>query len=234
MGKGFFVTGTDTGVGKTLVAGGLIGVLKERGVSVCGMKPVESGCSLEGGAFVPEDGLFLRKMSGVREHIENITPYRLRHPLAPSVAAELEGVEIDPVRIMEAFRRLGRKYESVVVEGVGGLMVPVRGDYFVLDMAGDFGLPVIVVASPFLGTVNHTLLTVETALQRGLAVAGVLLNYQAPPTGSLAEETNPRVLKDLLPVPFLGVLPHAEGMDGRRLIDAIKDNLDLNALMSSL
>jgi dethiobiotin synthetase len=232
MTKGFFITGTDTGVGKTVVAGGLIGSLKERGVSVCGMKPVESGCPEEEGVLMPRDGIFLRQMSGVREDIRDITPYRLRHPLAPSVAAELEQVKIDPVRIMEAFGRLRKRYTSVVVEGVGGLMVPVKGDYFVLDMAGDFGLPVVVVASPFLGTINHTLLTVEAALQRRLAVAGVVLNYHDPPTGSLAEKTNPQVLKRLLPVPLLGVLPHAEGMDGKLIIQAVKDALDLNALMS--
>src|SRR3990172_8459579 len=172
MPKGFFITGTDTGVGKTLVACALIKVIGTLGLSVGAMKPVETGCIREGGVLIPPDGMSLKSAARMDEPVTQIVPYCLENPLAPLTASEMEGTPILPEKIRRAAEELGRRYDALVVEGVGGLLVPIAPDYFVLDMARDFGLPLIVVTRPTLGTINHTLLTVKYALKEGLGVAG--------------------------------------------------------------
>jgi dethiobiotin synthetase len=124
------------------------------------------------------------------------------------------------------------RYDAVVVEGIGGLLVPIQEGYFVLDLARDTGLPLVVTASPFLGTLNHTLLTVERALDAGLQVAGVILCYHRPPEGTLAERTNPGVLGRLLPVPLLGTLPHLDELSPDALAAAAEEHLKLDVLFS--
>jgi dethiobiotin synthetase len=232
--KGFFVTGTDTGVGKTIIAGALIRELMASGLRVGAMKPVESGCRRHGGVLIPSDGNFLKDIACMTEDIRHITPYALEAPLAPLAAAELEDVNIEPEVIRQEFHRLVEKYEAMVVEGVGGLLVPIRKDYFVLDMARDLGLPLVVVTRPVLGTINHTLLTVRYAIEEGLEVAGVVINQAAMSSGSLAERTNPEVLGRLLPVPVLGVFPHLAGKSAQALDRAAAGSLDHAAIGSIL
>jgi dethiobiotin synthetase len=235
MPRGFFITGTDTGVGKTVVTAALIRALKGRGLSVCGMKPVESGCERDGsGNLVPADGTFLMKASGVKEPLDDITPYCFEHPLAPMVAAELEMRAIDMLWVERAYERLSERYDIMVVEGVGGLMVPLQREYSVLDMAKALGLPVIVVASAFLGTINHTILTVDRALSEGLDVAGVILNFPKPPIESLAEETNPRVLLDMLPVPLLGVMPWLSDLRADTIEEMANEHVNMDTLAGHL
>jgi dethiobiotin synthetase len=234
MPKGFFITGTDTGVGKTVAAGALISALKKGGLSVCGMKPVETGCMNEGGKLVPTDGAFLRDVSGVDEPMEAITPYCFEAPLAPMAASEMEGREIDAAWIKSAFRKLSEKYDAVLVEGIGGLLVPIKENCSVADLALELALPVVVVASPFLGTINHTLLTVDYARRAGLEVAGVILNYHRPPEGTLAESTNPSVLERLLPVPLIGTLPYMGSLDSESLYRTSLENLNLDILKKYL
>ena len=112
MSKGIFITGTDTGVGKTFIAVGLIKAMKKRGLNVCPMKPAESGCSVRKGELIPEDALKLISASGVTEPLDAINPYRLKHPLAPSVAAEIEGVKIDRKKILAAYKYLSNNMTS--------------------------------------------------------------------------------------------------------------------------
>lgn len=211
--KGFFVTGTGTEVGKTVVSVALIGALKGMGMRVCGMKPVESGCHGEA-----QDGMALLSASGVPEPIENITPFTYKAPLAPLVAARQEGHPVDPAVIRAKALELASRHDSLVVEGVGGLMVPVaEGGYLVRDMALELGLPVVVAASVFLGTINHTLLTVEALRRSGLTLAGVVLTYHesagAVPSDMLeAARTNPAIIEELMGEPLLGVLPYMENL----------------------
>src|SRR4030042_4169582 len=127
MAKGIFVTGTDTGVGKTLVAGGLPALFRENGIDVGVMKPVESGCPRENGILVPKDALFLKEMSGCQDGLDLINPYALEHPLAPALAADLERVEIRLEVIQEAYSILASRHNLVLVEGAGGVVCPVPG-----------------------------------------------------------------------------------------------------------
>jgi dethiobiotin synthetase len=232
--KGFFITGTDTGVGKTIVSAALIRALTMLGVKAAGMKPVETGCAMTGGVPVPSDGLLLKEAANMEEDIRLVTPYALEHPLAPLAASELEGVVIEPSFIRESFESILKKYDAVVVEGVGGLLVPLKKDYSVLDMANDFALPLIVVSRPGLGTLNHTLLAVEYALLKGLSVAGIIINHSHPPDGGLAEETNPGLLRRLSPVPVIAIFPYLKEKSITELERAVSRSLNFSILKANL
>jgi len=234
MPKGFFVTGTDTGVGKTLIAAALIKAIGLLGMSVCGMKPIETGCTREGNTLVPSDGMFLKNIASMDETLSDVTPCCFEHALAPIVAADMEGTTVNLNKVRSAFNDLTTAYQSIVVEGVGGLLVPLGKDYFVLDLAKEMGIPLVVVARPGLGTINHTLLTVNYALKAGLKVAGIIINYTYQSEGSAAEETNPRVIKQLSPVPVIGVFPYLDDMSDEALEKAVLKNLNMEIIKKYL
>ncbi len=164
------------------------------------------------------------------ESLNHVTPFALEKPLAPMVAAHLDVIEIDIKKIWKIFNKLKERYDVIIVEGVGGIMVPIKRDYFVLDMARDFGFPVIVVSRPILGTINHTLLTVNYALEHGLDVRGVIINYSGPSQGDIAEETNPGVISELSSVPLLGVIPYIDRFDDESLRKTALKYLDVDAI----
>ncbi|MFW6158638.1 MAG: dethiobiotin synthase [Planctomycetota bacterium] len=205
------VTGTDTEVGKTLVASCLARLLRERGHDVGVMKPFATGCQSVDGDFVAADGVCLARAAGVEDPHERVCPVRLRHPLAPTVAARLEGraLSLDPV--WAALAELCERHECLIVEGIGGLLVPVTPASLLADVAVGLGAPVLIVARAGLGTINHSLLTVECARARGLEVAAVVLNRTAPGPGSPAEETNPTEVAARSGAPVLGPLPYCDG-----------------------
>jgi dethiobiotin synthetase len=234
MAKGFFITGTDTGIGKTIIAGAIIRALEMLGINTCGMKPVESGCGREGDVLIPYDGMYLKQVARMDEPITQITPLRFESPLAPLAAAGIDKISIDTSEIKKAFKKLTKKYEAIIVEGVGGLLVPITKDYSVIELAKEFKLPLIVVVRPGLGTLNHTMLTVKYALSEGLKVAGVIINYSLPPEHSLAEETNPEILKQVCPVPVIGIFPHMKSTDEDVLGQAVHKNLNLELLRKYL
>ena len=168
---GLFITGTDTGVGKTFVARGIASALRARGRRVGVLKPVETGCGA-GMTRRPADALALRSAAGSTLSVDRICPYRLDAPLAPDVAARLENVRIDPEVILAAFRVIDADHDLTIVEGAGGLLVPIVQRYAMADLARDLDLPLLVVVDSRLGAINHTLLTLEAAAARGLAVRG--------------------------------------------------------------
>lgn len=234
MPKGFFITGTDTGVGKTLIAGAVVCALKSLGLHTGVMKPVESGCSRGDSLLVPHDGAFLKQIAHADDPMSDISPSLFESPLAPMAAAEIEKKDVDLVSVKKAFERLSHRYDTLVVEGIGGLMVPLKKDYYALDLAGDFGLPLIVTTRPGLGTINHTILTVNAALEKGLKVAGVIINYSSPPRGDLAEETNLTLLPRILPVAVAGVFPYIGNPDEESIAGAARANLDVDLLRKNL
>lgn len=230
MPKGFFITGTDTGVGKTIIAGVIIRVLRLMGRKAAGMKPIESGCSRQGGCLLPFDAMSLKQAAHMEEPLTDIAPCCFETPLAPLPASEIEMYDVGIPSIMAAFSKLSQKYETVVVEGIGGLLVPITKDYSVADLAVGLGLPLVVVAKPGLGTINHTMLTVQYALGRGLTVAGVIINYTSPPENSLAEQTNPKVLSQICPAPVIGIFPYMKEITEEAIDRAALKNLDLETL----
>jgi dethiobiotin synthetase len=211
--KGIFITGTDTDVGKTWVAAGLTAALRGRGVAAVYFKPVQSGCPRQEGRLIPTDAGFARTLAHLTEPLDTLTPITLGLPLAPGVAAAQEGVVVDLERIATSLRDLAARYDVFVVEGAGGLYVPLVGTHFlVLDLIRWLGLPLAVVAKSGLGTINHTVLTVKAALAAGINVAGVILN-RYPDNPGLAEQTNPGVIEALTGVPVLGKLPEVADLD---------------------
>ena len=210
MGGGLFITGTDTGVGKTFIACGLAGLLRESGYRVGVMKPAETGCQERDGQLVPEDAVRLKEASGCEEPLEKICPYRLKDSLAPSVAAERSGVTIDIGLIQKLYDEISSKHDITIVEGAGGLLVPILSHYTYADLAKLLKLPLVVVAANRLGAINHLLLTLEHASWRGLRVLGYIWNnLDSQP--SLAAESNTEALRFLTAVPCVGEIPHVDG-----------------------
>ena len=209
--NGLFITGTDTEIGKTVIAGGLAAAVQSTGVDVGVMKPIATGGishpSLHNGHITSEDAIFLQHVAQVDDALELINPICLRHPLAPSVAAALEGVTIDLNRVDEAFNQLCQRHQFMVVEGVGGLAVPIQGDVVVADLAKRLNLPLLIVARAHLGTINHTLLTVAFARSFDLEICGIVLNGLRADAKGLAEATNPEEIARLTRLPILGVIP---------------------------
>ena len=205
MAQGIFITGTGTEIGKTVIAGGLAASLKQAGINVGVMKPIGTGDTA--------DARFLKHAAQVDDELSLINPIYLRHPLAPSVAARIENIEIDMSRIETAFAELQQRHDFVIVEGVGGIAVPIRDDFLVVQLIQQLDLPILIVATAGLGTLNHTLLTIAFAQQFNIPIAGVVLNGLRPETAGLAEATNPVEIEKLTGVPVIGVLPYQKQLD---------------------
>jgi dethiobiotin synthetase len=205
--KGIFITGTDTGVGKTYIAAGIASALRQWGVDVGVMKPAETGCIRREGKLIPRDALRLMKAAAVADHLDLVNPYRFPKPLAPSVAAELDARTINPEKIIDAYRKLSPRHDFMIVEGAGGIMVPLWGAYTYLDLARALDLPVVIVARPGLGTVNHTLLTIAALKERGATISGIVINYSKKQRLGIAEKTSPAVIEKISGVGILGTIP---------------------------
>lgn len=191
----------------------MAGCLKKRGINVGVMKPVQSGGIRKSSGLVSADALLAMKTAEINDALELVNPYCLEAPLAPKVAAGLAGIEIKPAGIMDAYQKLRSRHELMLVEGAGGIMVPLAKRMLVADLIAMLGLPVIIVARPALGTVNHTLLTVEYARARGIRVAGIIINNLKKEEEGMAERTSPALITEFSGLPVLGIVPHAEGVD---------------------
>ncbi len=204
MAGGVFVTGTGTEVGKTVVAAAIARTLAAEGKRVAIFKPAVTGLD-EG---VETDHALLRRASGSGQSDEEIAPYRYGPPASPHLAAALAGEEIDPERLRQAAGAAAEGADAIVCEGVGGLLVPLSPGYLVRDLAADLGYPVVVVAGPGLGTINHTLLTLEAARAAGLEVAAIVLTpWPAQPTE--IERSNRETIAALGAAP-VQTLPHLD------------------------
>ena len=199
---GVFVTGTDTGVGKTRVSCALLGALRARGLDVGAMKPIETGVGPEG----PLDAIALRAAAGAADPLDEVCPQRFRLPAAPSVAAEAEARAVDLAAIEAAFERIRTRHAWVLAEGAGGLLVPIGAGLTMAELAARLGLCLLVVARARLGTLSHTLLTLEAARARRLRVAGVVVSRAEPelPDG---DARNLAALRRELGELWLGELP---------------------------
>jgi dethiobiotin synthetase len=178
--RGFFVTGTDTGVGKTRIAVALLRALAQAGARVAGMKPVAAGCELRDGLLVNDDALALLDASTVAAGYEEVNPYAFAPPIAPHVAAHRAGIVIDQARLRACFDRLTTRADCVVVEGAGGWLVPLGASTTLADFARDLDLPVILVVGMRLGCINHALLSAQAIASTGLTLAGWVANDPFP------------------------------------------------------
>lgn len=209
--RAWFVAGTDTEIGKTFVTAALLHVARAAGLSAVGMKPIAAGATERDGERINEDVAALRLASSFDPGLSLLNPYCLRSPIAPHIAAADEGVRIEPARIMRAFERLRQQADCVLVEGVGGFRVPLDKDYDTADLAGELGLPVILVVGLRLGCINHALLTTEAIASRGLVLAGWVANQVDP--AMLRRQENVEALRSRIDAPLLGLVPWQSAPD---------------------
>lgn len=239
MAKGIFITGTDTGVGKTVVAGGLACALKREGLDVGVIKPVETGCIETDEGLIAPDADFLINITGVKDKIDLVAPYRFKEPLAPSVAAEIEGREIDIEKIITSYNLLTKMHDFVIVEGTGGLLVPIWKDLLFIDLIKSLSVPIIIVARMGLGAINHTLLTVRCARSAGIEIIGIIFNHLDNKKDGIAEKTNPNIIKRLCNIPILGIIPFidklkTEEIEAKDLRTIFLENADIKYIRSFL
>lgn len=235
--RGLFVTGTDTGVGKTVVTAALAAALRLDGLNVGVWKPVQSGAPLGSGVT---DAERLLCGSGIDEPPEAVAPFTFAAPLTPLLAARCAGVELTMAALLEAGKPLLRRYAALLVEGAGGVAVPLAEDALVADWAARLALPVLIVARAGLGTVNHTLLTVAYLRQSGVAIAGVVLNEGADGVvlGGMDEPSvasNAALIERYGGVPILGRFPRlAHEQEPQELAQIARRTLDLTALQERM
>ncbi len=204
--KGIFITGTDTGVGKTLISALFTRYLMEKGINATYLKTIATGCEMEDGALVPEDLTYVSSVLEKRLDLDHHCPIRFKDPLSPLAASRQENRDIPIELILKAYQDLASSHEFVVVEGVGGTLVPIKKGYFVADLISDLHIGALVVARPGLGTINHTLLTFEALKARGIRIFGFftngLMDSQDP-----SALTNGQIIQELGQLPYLGHVP---------------------------
>jgi len=215
------ITGTDTGIGKTLIAGAIAAHLRRQGLRVGVLKPAASGCVKRREGLVSEDAEFLAHCADSPHPLDIIAPQRFAEPLAPAIAAQRLGLSLDWDAIQRSLTIITRDSDILIVEGVGGIMVPMDAKHTMLDVAQWLKLPAVVVARPNLGTINHTLLTVDALRDAKVKVAGVVVNRYPAEMPGVAEETNPRAIEKWGKVPVLCIVPDVKEPIGLRIPDDI-------------
>ncbi|MDT8364274.1 MAG: dethiobiotin synthase [Nitrosomonas sp.] len=213
---GYFVTGTDTGAGKTTVSCAFLHAFARRGNTVVGFKPVAAGCENENG----RDAISLQRASNIVAPQTLINPYALALPIAPHIAAEKADIRIDLTVIRQAFDILRARAQIVIAEGVGGFLVPLGDEYDTGDLAKLLGLPIILAVGMRLGCINHALLSAQAIQSRGLPLAGWVANQLEPAMPYISENIN--TLRARLPCPLLGVLPFQPSVDTESLAGLLR------------
>ncbi len=233
--NGIFITGTDTGIGKTLVGCGIAAALTAQGKKVGVLKPAETGCQTQRGELYPDDAVRLAKFAKTTLPLDTICPYRFPLPVAPSVAAKDAGIHIRPGRITDSYRLINNQHDTTIVEGAGGLLVPLLDRYSFADLAHDLNIPILVVIGSKLGALNHALLTFDCIRTRGLPLAGYILNHPSDASDA-AIRTNAATLADLTDARCLGIIPYVPTVveiseDPNPMAKLFTDKVDLSSLV---
>lgn len=221
--KTFFIAGTDTACGKTMVAGALASALRLKGLKVGVMKPIACGGR--------EDARFLALCAGVKDSINLINPIWLKEPLSPNVAAKLEKKKINLKKIDTALKLFSKKYDYLVVEGCGGLLVPVADGFFVIDLIPRMKAETILVSRAGLGAINHSLLSIEALNRRRIKLKGVIFSRLSGGPLSIPEKTNPEVVSQIGKVPSLGVFPYLKSCHANCVGKAFLKHIALNNIL---
>lgn len=197
----YFITGTDTGIGKSVITAGICRILRSKCYDIGVMKPISTGGR--------DDAIFLKKQLGLNTSLDLINPFYFRHPIAPLFAAQLEHKTIHIPKILSDYHTLKKSHQGVIVEGAGGLLVPLKQNYLMADLIRDMKLPLIIVARPTLGTINHTLLTINSAREYKLNIKGFIVNYYAKNIKKgWTEKLSPVVIERISGVRYLGEVPY--------------------------
>lgn len=208
MGRGIFITGTDTGVGKTVVSAVLLLALREAGIDAGYMKPVATGCITEAGRLVSPDVKFIREVCRLEDDDRLVNPVAFARPVDPLSASLMERKSIEIHGLRKAYDELSKRHGFLIVEGIGGIAVPINRDIDVCGLISVLGLPALVVIRPSLGTINHTIMTLDYAGSRGVDVLGLVVNSAAPCPGGPADRTGPELIKRTLGLPVVACVDH--------------------------
>ncbi|MGC8660412.1 MAG: dethiobiotin synthase [Desulfomonilaceae bacterium] len=200
--SGIFITGADTNVGKTIVTTGLTCFLRKLGIDCVALKPVETGCELRNGELFPADGNMLWRASGKSISLDEVTPFRFSLPAAPYRAAVSQDSRLKTSDLVEHIRTIEETHEIVIVEGAGGLFVPIEEKRMFVDLIKELGFPVVLVTRSKLGTINHTMLSVEALVTRKLNISGVILSECDETKGPEEEYTPKDIARMIFPIPF--------------------------------
>lgn len=221
--KSIFIAGTDTRVGKTIVAGALASAFKIKGLRVGVMKPISCGGR--------EDAEFLRVCAGVKDSLDLVNPIFLRHPLSPNVAAKIEKKAMDLKKITKALDIFKKKYDYLVIEGCGGLLVPVTDKFFVIDLIPLIKAETVLVSRAGLGAINHSLLSLEALKARKIKSLGIIFNRLNDGPLSIPEQTNPQVVSRIGKIPSLGVFPYMKSCEAHCAGKAFLKHIDLEKIL---
>lgn len=227
--KNIFITGTDTDVGKTIVSAALAATILNEGYKTGVYKPFQSGCIYENDRLSNPDPDFIYK---INSKILVKSSYNLICPSAPHLAASLENININKELILADYGEMAEKCDFLIVEGSGGLLVPVNDNLLIRDYIKILDLPLIIVARPDLGTINHVLLTIEAAKSYNIEVLGVIISNYPENTDDLVIKTAPEYIKQFSGVDILGILPNIPDIDCDNLIAAAKNHLNINKIIS--
>jgi len=217
--RAIFVSGTDTGIGKTRATLALLEAFKSRGLTVAGMKPIASGCEERKSVLTNQDALAIQSCSSGQIEYADINPYAFAPPIAPHIAAARAGITVDPLAIQDSFHKLAKTYDRIVMEGVGGWRVPLSMDYSTVDLVNSLHLPVVLVVALRLGCINHALLSFECMQNDAVTVAGWIANRLDPDYGETAETI--QFLEQHIQAPLLGILPFQPSCNAESLVAAI-------------
>jgi dethiobiotin synthetase len=226
-----FVTGTDTGVGKTFITAGIAASLINDGAKIGVYKPAQSGASRDKNKnFIADDIEFVKKIA---PNAKTKCSYILEVPAAPSVAADIEDVTIEKDVIKRDFEELKKTCDITIVEGAGGLMTPYGKDFLAADIAKMLNLPIVIVARADLGTINHTLLTVEYAKKKGLKIAGIIINNYPEGTTDIAIKTAPMLIQKYAQVDVLSIVPKNQNPFGDGIFELVSKHVNIAGLLSA-
>ena len=210
---GLFITGTGTGVGKTLIAGAIAKILTDKGLKVGVFKPIATGCKHSWEGLISNDAWFLCYCANSDLSLSTINPVGYPTPAAPIISAACDGPVVDFDRIAAAYKQISDSSDIVIVEGIGGVRVPLTEEFDLLDLAVEFAMPLVIVARPNLGTINHTLMTIDCVRAAELKITGVVINGYKATESTIAEDTAPEVIAKCSGVDILSVVPFDETVD---------------------
>jgi dethiobiotin synthetase len=228
-----FITGTDTNIGKTVVTAGIAALMQSLGYTVGVYKPVQTGATVEGGVLRSPDIDFVKSID---KNIKTFVGYCLEEPAAPYLAASLEKIKINKNKFKNDYELMSKRCDILLMEGAGGILVPITHDFTMRDLAKFLNLPVIIVAGPYLGTINHTLLTIEAVKKVNLELIGVIISGYPENTHDISLKTAPDIISKFSHVEILGILPEIKEIKlnyhdkSEALIDAVLNNLDLEKI----
>lgn len=229
--KGIFITGTDTGVGKTLVAAAIANLLRSIGIDVGVMKPVATGGRRVSDQLVSDDALMIKGAAHSKDEYSLVNPVCLPSMMAPVVASKVDRLHVDWGVIWSAYKTLRERHKHLIVEGIGGLLVPITDNMCVADMARKMKLPILIVSRPTLGTINHTLLTIEAARRRKLKIKGIIFNSTQMGSGTLLAETNKSEIEKHSGVPVIASIPYMRSVTSGEIAAFLKQSINLHDIL---